>query len=204
MKRSTRWFLLAVLVVNAVAAAFLTGAAQGPVGESADPAQAEPASETENGQPVAPSREALRLLGLQLAERSDRLRQREEELAELLRGPEVLRRAGLGDSAGSPAQTPDDPPAADPVEPDPAEEAFARLSRAYENMEPDSAALALTELAGIDKDAVLQLLSGWRARVSGAILDSLAQSNPKLAAELSYEIWKRSGKDRTVTAIPGR
>ena len=202
MRRSIRWFLLGVLVIDAVAAAFLTGAAQTPTDSPTNAATVADVAQSgdDDAQAIAPSREALLLLGRHLVERSDRLRQREEELDELLRGPEVLRRAGLED----PAETTDDPAAADQGEADPAEEAFARLSRAYENMEPDSAALALIELAAIDKEAVVQLLIGWRARVSGAILDSLTQSNPGLAAELSYEIWKRSGKNGAETAKAGR
>jgi flagellar motility protein MotE (MotC chaperone) len=70
-------------------------------------------------------------------------------------------------------------------------EAFTRLLRAYENMEPESAAKALAGLAVRDKEAVVQLLLGWKPRTSGAILDALTQINASLAADLSYEVWKR-------------
>jgi len=201
MKKPIRWFLVAVLVIDAMGAAFLVGAAQPPATPSSGAAPVgQSGTPDPEATPVDPSREALRMLGSQLAERSEQLRLREEELDELIRGAEVLRQAGLEDTT-----EPDDGAATgEEPEPDLAEEAFDRLSRAYENMEPDSAALALTELAGIDKEAVVQLLIGWRARVSGAILDALAQTNPVLAAELSYEIWKLSGKDGTSPASSGR
>jgi hypothetical protein len=73
----------------------------------------------------------------------------------------------------------------------PKSEAFLRLLHAYENMEPESAAKAIAELAAKDKEAVVQMMLGWKPRTSGQILDALTQFNPKLAAELSYEVWKR-------------
>lgn len=138
-----------------------------------------------------PAPEALRLLGQQLAARVAELDRREAELEELLRGSEVLRRAGL---------LPPEPPATQRVRAgavtheQPETSAFQSLQRVYENMEPDSAARALAQLAARDKDAVVELLLGWKPRTSGAILDALAQANPALAADLSYEIWKRDGR----------
>jgi hypothetical protein len=83
-------------------------------------------------------------------------------------------------------------------------DAFLRLQRAYENMEPESAAKAAAALAARDKEAVIQLLMGWKPRTSGAILDALTQANPSLAADLSYEIWKRSGNPAKPAAETGR
>jgi flagellar motility protein MotE (MotC chaperone) len=71
-------------------------------------------------------------------------------------------------------------------------------------MEPESAAKALAALAARDKEAVIELLMGWKPRTSGAILDSLTQNSPALAADLSYEIWKRSGNAAGATAETGR
>lgn len=79
------------------------------------------------------------------------------------------------------------------IEPIATNDAFARLKRAYENMEPETAARAVRELAARDREAVVALLLGFNARTAGAILDGLTESDPALAADLSYEIWKRSG-----------
>ena len=75
-----------------------------------------------------------------------------------------------------------------------------RSQRAYENMEPESAALALAELAYLDQEAVVQLLISWQPRTSGAILDALTQADPMLAASLSYEIWRQGGKKEAAAA----
>jgi len=197
MKKSVRGFLFIVLVLNAVGLAFLGGG-----GLPSTRAQESVETPVE-AEPELPQREALRLLGEQLAQRAELLTQREAEIEELLRGGEVLRKAGLEVTSAegptvepAPTETTTPPTTATEVnaEPGPAERAFAQLSRAYENMEPESAALALSELASIDQEAVVQLLSTWQPRTSGAILDALTQTHPALAAQLSYEIWKRSGK----------
>lgn len=205
MKPLSRWMIVAVLVVNAVVATFLIG------GATATPAHAEVQAE-----PVAaaddandPTREALSLLGRELAERAEQLARREAEFEEYRRGEEVRLRAGLtpppvAAAAAAQPQAEPAPPAEPDAEQQAADEAFARLSKAYENMEPDSAALALKELAEMDRDAVVQLLAGWPPRTSGAILDSLTQLHPALAARLSYEIWKRSGKTAPPAAGDGR
>jgi len=198
MKTLSRWMLIGVLVANALIAMFLIG------GATASPIQAQTAPDNSETDPSAdaPSREALLLLGRELAERAEQLALREADLDELRRGEEVRLRAGLTPASGDLAE-PDTAVAAgaapatesataDKVE-TAADQAFGRLSKAYENMEPDSAALALAELASIDTEAVVQLLVGWPPRTSGAILDSLTQIKPELAARLSYKIWKRSG-----------
>jgi hypothetical protein len=61
-------------------------------------------------------------------------------------------------------------------------------------MEPESAARAVAGLAKKDNECVVQLLLGWKPRTSGQILDALTQLDPGLAAQLSYEVWKRSGE----------
>ena len=83
-------------------------------------------------------------------------------------------------------------------------QAFVRLQRAYESMEPESAAKALVALAARDKEVVIDLLMGWKPRTSGAILDALTQNNAGLAADLSYEIWRRSGNPADAAARSGR
>jgi len=182
-----RWMLVGILVANSLIAAFLIGGITSwPVHAEARPATGAVTEGTD------PAREALLVLGRELAERIEQQDQREAEFEELKRGEEVRLRARL--TKPEPKTVPEEasPPAEKPETPQ--DPAFARLSKAYENMEPDSAALALNELAGLDSNAVVQLLVGWPPRTSGAILDSLTQSNPELAAKLSYEIWKRSGK----------
>ena len=82
-------------------------------------------------------------------------------------------------------------------------DAFKRIQRAYENMEPDSAAKALVELAARNQDAVVELLLGWQPRTSGAILDALTQTDPALAAELSYRVWKTGGNVAAPAASSG-
>ncbi len=143
---------------------------------------------------------SLRALGEQLVNRAEALKRREAELDEALRAEEVLRRSGVleePEEEVEPEPEPEPEPLPEP-EPDPAaiaaKEAFARLQQAYEKMEPESAAIALSQLAARDREAVVALLNGWKPRTSGAILDALTQSDPALAADLSYEIYKR-GKD---------
>jgi hypothetical protein len=185
---------------HAAAAPAATEAAPNPV-EGAAPATPAAAED----EPV-PSPETLRQLGLRLAERTVELDRREEELRELVRGNEVLRRAGLlpPEEEGAAAVEPDTAEGKSKKETAPAAEtnartatAFQSLQRAYENMEPESAARALAELAQRDKQVVVELLLGWKPRTSGAILDALTQTNPGLSADLSYEIWKLGRSDGT-------
>ncbi len=193
MRTGWRYVLAFVLVVDvAVAVMIATGglAATG----TATQKTAAGASQPSNPDPAG-TRDAIRKLGEQLAQRSAELDRRQAELDEARRGAEVLKRAGLlpeepaepepapaaaGKKAGAKGQKP---------QPD----AFTRLQRAYENMEPDSAAKALAELADRDKKAVVKMLVGWKPRTSGAILDALTQLKPALSADLSYEIWRKGG-----------
>jgi flagellar motility protein MotE (MotC chaperone) len=203
MRTLARVFLLTVLVLDvAFGAFFLMGSPLTIGAEPPDPTAADSGNEAE--QKAVWDREALALLGQQLEARSRELERREAEYEELMRGAEVLRQAGL-----LPGETPtpevDAAAARREAEANAAgEEAFQRLQQAYENMEAESAARALSELAGRDREAVVELLLGWRPRTSGAILDALTQVNPSLAADLSYEIWKRSGKADTAAAGNGR
>lgn len=68
---------------------------------------------------------------------------------------------------------------------------FDKLLKAYEGMEPDNAAIALSELHGKDRLVVVDLLLGLKPRQSAAALDALAALAPRIAADVSYEIWKR-------------
>ncbi len=172
------------------AVAGVTGTTEQTAGASA--AATKPADEAGGEKPIY-SAESLRELGAQLVSRAEELNRREAELAEALRSDEVLRRSGVVAEEGPEAQ--DDAQAEAEPEPDPevikARDAFVRLQKAYEKMEPESAAIALSQLASRDRDAVVALLEGWNARTSGAILDALTQSDPALAADLSYEIYRR-------------
>ena len=153
--------------------------------------------------------EAIRTVGRELARRARKLEAREREIEELIHGAEVLRRAGIdpeaeaaaakaaAEAAAAAAAQPDEAPAANAEETiDPAaQQAFDRLQKAFANMEPTVAAQALAELASRDKDAVVQMLLTWQPRTSGAILDAITQLDPKLSADLSYEIWRMRGKN---------
>jgi flagellar motility protein MotE (MotC chaperone) len=68
---------------------------------------------------------------------------------------------------------------------------FDQLLKAYEGMEPENAASALTELYAKDRLVVVDLLLGIKARQAAGTLDALAASSPEIAADLSLEIWKR-------------
>jgi hypothetical protein len=209
MNKTVRLLLMVVLTVNAAGGAILLLN-----GIPAAHALSDDATEQEQDAPTY-DKEALRLLGEQLAKRSEQLELREAELEELVRSEELLKRtehAALATPAGQAAdEQPEQPetiePAATPApeaeEPTPGF-AFEKLQRAYENMEPDSAALALAELAYLDQEAVVQLLISWPPRTSGAILDALTQADPMLAANLSYEIWKKGGNNEAVAANDGR
>ena len=208
MKRWVRWFLVVVFSLNAVGAALLlegSASQANPAAESADAAGESEGAAEEAGS----DREALKLLGRQLAERAEELSRREAELDELIRSQEVLLRAeGLDPTTEPEPDRPVEPVAATqpaPVEEDAGDDfAFEKLRLAYENMEPESAAVALAELAALDQQAVVQLLLGWKPRTSGAILDALTQTHAELAAKLSYEIWKQGGKGASAAARNSR
>ena len=194
MRKSIRWFLIVVLLLDTTAAVILLTGGFAVPGVMASGTPNEVAHEPE------PTREALELLGHQLVERAEQLRRREAELDEVLRGLEIQQRITERNTEAEPTAG-----GAGPVEPPPEpNEAFQRLLRAYENMEPESAAVALAELATLDTEAVLQLLSGWKPRTSGQILDALTQTHPVLAAELSYRIWKGDGNNGPAAAKDGR
>lgn len=217
MRRMARFMVFAVLVIDlAVVAVVVPGPVSTLVASSTGVSGAgSGATVTPSASSEAPAAtaETLRQLGTRLAERSVELELREAEIAELLRSEEVLRRAGLSPTEGegadaavaagtgagvTPPTSTTPPPPADVTAPK-ASAAFQSLQRAYENMEPESAARALAELAVRDKDAVVQLLLGWKPRTSGAILDALTQANPAMAADLSYEIWKLDGVGAAAT-----
>ncbi len=68
---------------------------------------------------------------------------------------------------------------------------FDALLKAYGGMEAENAANALIELYGKDRMVVVDLLLGLKARQAGAALDALAAANPQIAADLSFEIWRK-------------
>jgi flagellar motility protein MotE (MotC chaperone) len=199
MAKVVRLFLIAVLTVNAAGAAALL------IGMLPDAHAVSDSSEQSGAEEATLDQNALRLLGEELALRAEQLQQREAELEELLRSEEVLARAGVLENeeteTAPAAEAPEE--VAEPAESDNSF-AFEKLQKAYENMEAESAALALAELAFIDQEAVVELLLGWKPRTSGAILDALTQTDPALAASLSYEIWKRGGKKKEQAASDGR
>jgi hypothetical protein len=205
MRAPLRWFLFAVLALDAAAAAaYLTGvvapvsaaqpaataAATGAATNAATTPAALPADVPQSPAPAAvPAGTPASAEGDPAA------------------GPVTATAPGSDDAPGE--RDPDDVPATE----DPADDAapandrgaaFTRLLRAYENMEPESAAKAIGELAARDREAVVELVMGWKPRTCGAILDALTQTNPALAADLSYTIWKRSGSLRPETATAGR
>lgn len=198
MRASVRWFLIGVLAIDVIGAGLLlTGAI--PVTRAADTG-----SSVQPQQPTA-SREVLEQLGRELSERTEALRRREAELDELMRAEEVERRLTALDEQRRQREVAEaessDAPAGRAPERNPA---FENLQRAYENMEPESAAAALGELASLDEEAVLQLLAGWKPRTSGQILDALTQTDPELAGRLSYRIWKLGGKNGAAAASNDR
>lgn len=68
---------------------------------------------------------------------------------------------------------------------------FEQLLKAYGGMDAENAASALVELYDKDRMVVVDLLLGLKARQAGATLDALAATNPQVAADLSFEIWRR-------------
>ncbi len=212
MKACARALLASVLVADLVVVVGLAGGAVSGLGVWADEAATEStgtlSDENAREGPLPQEAESLARLGRELAERLRELERREAELAELGRAEEVLRRAGI-------VPVPDGPDAGEDASSEVARteaaqahaagpSAFDRLRRAYENMEPDTAAQALSALARRDREAVIALLAAWNPRVSGAILDALTRADAALAAELSYEVWKRSGKPVPELAKAGR
>ena len=210
MKRTAKWFLASVIVLDLIVlVSFLGSELTASWAQSTPPSDADAGPETVAHPDNPWSTGALAALGKELRARRDALELREQELEELARGAEVLEQAaaaGLTAPAGeAPIETEAAPQSAPaPTEPvvDPEaermrSEAFDRLSKAYAAMEPDGAAQALAALARRDQRAVVQLLIDWQPRTSGAILDALTQRDAALAAELSYEIWKLSGKAAT-------
>ncbi len=68
---------------------------------------------------------------------------------------------------------------------------FDRLLKAYEGMDPANAAAALVELYGRNRRVVVDLLLGMKPRQAAGTLDALASTHPKIAADLSWEIWQK-------------
>jgi hypothetical protein len=192
MKSFLRWIVLVVLATDAAAAAALlvaavldVRAATGAAAATARPAEATRVdspreAQATPGPEVPPGPENARPMG-----RSEEPTSNEAALASIADIPAV------------------EEPEAGPLAARKAD-AFRRLLRTYENMEPESAAKALAALAERDLEVVVELLMGFKPRSSGAILDALTQKNAALAADLSYEIWRRSGEEPPGAADSGR
>ncbi len=71
---------------------------------------------------------------------------------------------------------------------------FDRLLKAYEGMDPENAAAALAELYGKDRKVVIDVLLGLKARQAAQTLDALAAIKPKIAADISFQIWSQDPK----------
>lgn len=188
MRGWLRWFLVVVLVVDAAALALLAAGVFEAHAEAPGPPRAEPPA-------------AVQAPAVQGARKDPGIA---SPAATTPGEPEPA--PGAGEEALASIA---DVPAIEDPEPAPQggarkADAFKRLMRAYENMEPESAAKALAALAERDPEVVVELLMGFKPRTSGAILDALTQRNASLAADLSYEIWRRSGEESSEAAESGR
>lgn len=191
MRTSVKWLLGSVVAADAIAALVLVSGGI-PVTLAEDHAAPEAAPA------VSPADAALAKVAEQLKAREAAIAERENAAQEALRAAEVLQRT----AAPAPVEEKPKPKASakkgakEPAPP------FTKLTRAYENMEPDAAARALVALAKKDREAVVDLMLGWKPRTSGAVLDAMTQREPEFAAEISYEIWKRrEGADAAATTV---
>jgi hypothetical protein len=217
MRSAVRWFVVLVLAADAVVALLVLGSAL--LGTSAATAVAPPSAKAEPASPAAPASAATTPAPLPVQPRAEAKVPEPPPVKERIAaastpGPvmpdsPVLRAAGDETDAAIPGTVGAD--AAPPIASEPKaakgaakNQAFVRLQRAYESMEPESAAKALVALAARDKEVVIDLLMGWKPRTSGAILDAVTQNNAGLAADLSYEIWRRSGNPAEPAARSGR
>jgi hypothetical protein len=191
MRTSVKWLLGGVVVADGIAALVLvSGGIPSTLAEEHPAPASAPA--------VSPADAALAKVAEQLKAREAAIAARENEAQEALRAAEVLKRTAVPAPAEekSRAKSATKKGAKEPTPP------FTKLTRAYENMEPDGAARALVALAKKDREAVVDLMLGWKPRTSGAVLDAMTQREPALAAEISYEIWKRrEGADATATTV---
>lgn len=73
---------------------------------------------------------------------------------------------------------------------------FERLLKAYEGMEPENAASALSRLYERDRNVVVDVLLGLRSRQAALVLDAVAATHPQIAADLSLEIWQKDPRRR--------
>jgi hypothetical protein len=181
MNRVLRWSVTAVLALDAAAALAFLSSEINQTQASPAPVAAAPVSPTPVPLAAGPGAAA----GAPAP-----------DAAEPAAGPpEAPRTPAFADTGTIPGAGPDEPEAPAPAARGAGvaqADAFRRLLRAYENMEPESAARALAELAQRDRRAVVELVLGSKPRTSGAILDALTRTHPGLAADLSYEIWRRA------------
>jgi flagellar motility protein MotE (MotC chaperone) len=167
---------------------------------TAGPASGEEAGETEapkhpaeQGPEIA--RATYRRLIDELSARKSGLEERAEELAERERQVEVVRQElaterteleALREKVRKERQEAEGRSAP----------SFDRLLKAYEGMEPENAAAALSQLYQRDREVVVDVLLGLRSRQAAAVLDAVAAQHPQIAAELSLEIWQKDPRRR--------
>lgn len=164
-----------------------TGKEKGERGEAAEP-EAKPAPDLPVVTPTEGSR-AYQALVDQLTAQKTLLEKKAADLAERERQFQVLRQELTARQPDAPAAPSPTAPAAAGGKPEPT--VFTKLLKAYEGMDPANAASALAELAGRDRKVVVDILLGMKARQAAALLDSLAATSPAIAADLSYEVWRR-------------
>ena len=169
-----------------------------PPAKAETPAPGSPPSQETSAADVLEA--SLKQMAADLRAREEGLKAREEKASDAERRLEILaKRLGVNPALAGPAPDSGAPQAADAqsVEAGPQSDMMSRLLRSYESMEPENAAVALRKLFGIDRDAVVELISGMSPRKAGGVLDALAGIDPVMTAEVSHELWKR-GK-----VIPG-
>jgi len=156
-------------------------------------------SKTETSSPDDLLAESLKQMAADLKSRATALGEREEKAADQERrlsslaarlgvDPNFIAEPAKTETAAGPNPA---APAAAGGAAIPASEMFKRLLATYENMEPENAASALRRLFAIDRDAVVELVSGMAARKAGGVLDALASTDPAMTADLSHELWLR-------------
>jgi flagellar motility protein MotE (MotC chaperone) len=149
--------------------------------------------------------ESMKQLSSELKARDEALQDRERKAADAERRLQSLA-LRLGVDPNNVAAAKENAPSAGvpagskPGEAAPPSEMFKRLLASYENMEPENAASALRRLFALDRNAVVELVSGMSSRKAGGVMDALASTDPAMTADLSHELWRRG---RSVPAAGG-
>ncbi|MBI3448221.1 MAG: hypothetical protein HY049_04795 [Acidobacteria bacterium] len=161
---------------------------------------AKDAAKAETSSPDDLLADSLKQMATDLKSRATALGEREEKAADQERrltslaarlgvDPNFIAEPAKAEAAAAPGPTAATGAAGSALPP--ASEMFKRLLASYENMEPENAASALRRLFAIDRDAVVELVSGMAARKAGGVLDALASTDPAMTADLSHELWLR-------------